>query len=240
MRVEVGPYLFSTTDVRRTLANALLLLDSFPAASHGLLSSRRQRMASTIAAVDPANDPLEDLAPVLESVWADLLGARDDLVAGAALPSQTSGRIVNLASSGGGLPKAAVDRVEIDHSGVVGDVQATRLHHGRPFQALCLWSAEVIDDLAGDGHPIGYGSAGENVTVAGVEWSRVHPGVRLLVGSALCEVSTYAVPCSQTAGLFADRDFNRIHHSNGPISRIYATVLEPGAAAVGDRLVLEP
>ena len=40
-----------------------------------------------------------------------------------------------------------VDGIDISWSGPVGDRQRTRQHHGRPFQAVCLWSTEVIEAL---------------------------------------------------------------------------------------------
>jgi MOSC domain-containing protein YiiM len=98
----------------------------------------------------------------------------------------------------------------------------------------------VIASLAADGHPIGAGSAGENVTVSGLDWSDVKPGVRLRIGSVLCQVTAYAVPCKQNARWFSDGDFTRIHHSRGPVSRVYAVVLDPGVIAVGDAVTLEP
>ena len=172
-------------------------------------------------------------------------GARLLLAAGLAAvppaaPARAEGVVTQLSRSDGGVPKLPVDRVDVGFGGVVGDRQEARVHHGRPWQALCLWSAEVIAALAADGHPIAPGNAGENVTIRGIDWERMYPGVRLQLGSVLCEVSAYAVPCTKNARWFADLDFTRIHHSNGPISRVYATVITPGAVAVGDAAVLEP
>jgi MOSC domain-containing protein YiiM len=31
-----------------------------------------------------------------------------------------------------------------------------------------------------------------------------------------------------------------MHHDRGPVSRVYATVLEPGTVRVGDAAILEP
>ena len=39
----------------------------------------------------------------------------------------------------------------VDAAGIVGDRQGNRQHHGRPWQALCLFSIYVIDDLAACG-----------------------------------------------------------------------------------------
>ena len=105
---------------------------------------------------------------------------------------------------------------------------------------MCLWSEEVIAAFAAGGHPIGPGFAGENITVAGLRWGDVRPGSRLTIGSVGSEISSYAVPCRQNAGWFSDRNFGRIHHRHGPVSRMYATVLVPGSITVGDPVILEP
>ena len=88
------------------------------------------------------------------------------------------------------------------------------------------------------GHPIAAGSAGENVTVRGLDWADVRPGTRLRMGTVLCEISAWALPCKHNARWFADGDFNRMHHERGPVSRAYATVLEPGGIRTGDPAVL--
>lgn len=151
------------------------------------------------------------------------------------------GTVAQLSRSGGGVPKTPVDRVRIDRGGLEGDVQGNRKHHGRPWQAVCLWSAEVVEGLQADGHPIGFGSAGENVTVRGLDWALVTPGALLLVGSALLAVSSYAIPCAKNARWFRDGQFRRLSHEAAPgASRVYATVLVEGLAAAGDAVVLEP
>lgn len=71
-------------------------------------------------------------------------------------------------------------------------------------------------------------------------WHLVRPGVRLQLGTVLCEVSAFALPCAKNAGWFLNRQFDLMHHRHGPVSRVYATVIEPGAIAVGDSAVLEP
>lgn len=225
---RVGEYSFSQTDVAKTFGHALDLLDLYPAAVHPLQARRRHAVSDAIASDD------------IETVWRELLAARDDAVAANALPPSATGRVHQISSSKGGVPKLAVESAEIDFSGLVGDRQNNRTHHGRPWQALCIWSTEVIDTLAADGHPIAPGNAGENITVSGLDWSDVTPGVRLKIGTSLCQAIAYAVPCKKNAGWFSDGDFTRIHHRHGPISRVYAVVLEPGRVNVGDAVVLEP
>jgi MOSC domain-containing protein YiiM len=240
VHLTAGPYRFSERDVRRTLAHGFDFLDGFAPEARVHQAARRDRIAAALSGVAPLTDPISTLGAPLGAVWAELLSARDDLIAAGALPISAVGRVVRLGVSDGGVPKRAVDRATAGFDGLVGDRQSSRRHHGAPFQALCIWNVETIAELADRGHPIGPGDAGENVTAAGLDWPSVRPGVRLELGSVLCEVSSYAEPCKQNARWFSDRDFTRIHDRNGPWSRVYATVLEPGVIAVDDEAVLEP
>lgn len=240
MVMAIGPYEFSITDARRTLSHAFDLLDVYPPATRAAQPARRARLADALDGLDLVGADAGALQPVLERVWAELMSARDDLAACHLLPAAAVGEVAGVSVSDGGVPKRAVTRLEVGFTGAVGDRQATRVHHGRPWQALCLWSAEVIAGLAAEGHPIAPGSAGENVTISELDWADVRPGVRLRLGSVSCQVSAFALPCKQNARWFSDGDFQRIHHSRGPISRVYATVLAPGAIAPGDAALLEP
>lgn len=159
--------------------------------------------------------------------------------AGAGVPTQR-GTVAQLSSSGGGVPKSPVDAVEVDFGGVVGDHQANRKHHGRPFQALCLWSADVIDALRAEGHTVHPGATGENITVAGIDWASLRGGARVRIGTVLCEVSGWATPCRKIDAWFTGRS-DRIDHEQHPgWSRAYAWVLEPGTIRAGDEVVVEP
>jgi MOSC domain-containing protein YiiM len=159
---------------------------------------------------------------------------------GAGAPTQR-GAVAQLNVSDGGVPKRPVESVDVDGRGVVGDRQAARQHHGRPLQALSLWSSEVITALQAEGHPIAPGLAGENITLSGIDWSTLRPGAQLRIGGVLAEVSAWATPCKKNADWFVDRDFNRMNHDLHPgWSRAYAWVREPGAIRTGDEVVVEP
>lgn len=156
-----------------------------------------------------------------------------------------AGRIVQLNVSGGGVPKLPVGAIEVlaDGTGVVGDVQKERRHHGRPWQALCLWSVEVIQTLRQEGHPIAPGSAGENVTIEGLDWRLVRPGTRLALGDeVVCEITAAAVPCKKQKAWFADGDWMRIDDERFPgWARMYAGVLTGGTLRTGHRAeILRP
>jgi MOSC domain-containing protein YiiM len=159
---------------------------------------------------------------------------------GAGAPTQ-AGTVERINVSDGGVPKTAVDEAEVGERGLVGDRQAARQHHGRPWQALCLWSSEVIEALQREGHPIDAGSAGENLTLSGLDWSTMRPGTRLLIGEVAAEVASWAPPCKKTAGWFVDGAFSRIDHDRHPgWARAYAWVLEPGRVRTGDEVIVEP
>jgi MOSC domain-containing protein YiiM len=173
-------------------------------------------------------------------VWAALDAAGPALRAAGQLPASATGSVVQLNRSRGGVPKAAVPEVIVGWRGVEGDVQSARQHHGRPWQALCIWAIEVIDAFNEAGHHLSPGAAGENITLEGIPWADVRPGVRLRMGTVLCEVWAFAEPCSNNAQWFTGGDFRLMHQSKGPVSRVYATVLEPGRIAAGDPAILEP
>lgn len=240
MSIDVGPYAFSVEDARKTLLHAFDLLDHHPTESRDAQIERRRRLEGVLRKFDPMKAEIDVVVERLRIVWPELLAARDDLVTAGVLPLRATGSIVAVNASDGGVPKRQIDRAEVGFGGLDGDRQATRAHHGRPWQALCLWSLEVIEALRSAGHPIHPGAAGENVTVSGLAWTDVRPGVQLQLGSALCQVSSYALPCSKNARWFSDGDIGRIHHERGTLSRVYATVLEPGTVATGDAAVLEP
>jgi MOSC domain-containing protein YiiM len=184
--------------------------------------------------------PDDEVEVELDAAWLGLRAVAEALRAAGTYGSTETGTVVQLSASGGGVPKLPVGEVDVGWSGVDGDVQATRLHHGRPWQALCLWSADVVDELAAAGHPIAYGRAGENVTIGGLDWAHVRPGARLRIGAVRCEVSSYSLPCSKNAQWFIGGRFDTMHYERGPVSRVYATVTAPGHIATGDPATLEP
>jgi MOSC domain-containing protein YiiM len=159
----------------------------------------------------------------------------------AAVLRQQAGQVVRVNASGGGVPKQSIGGGDVGHGGLAGDVQANRKHHGRPFQALCLWSTEVIAELAAEGHPIDVGSAGENVTIHGLDWAALRPGNLLRIGTVVAELSFPATPCAKQTGWFADGDFKRIDYDRNPHwTRWYAWVREPGRVDEGDAVTLGP
>ena len=110
------------------------------------------------------------------------------------------------------------------------------MHHGGKDKAVCLFSLEVIQHFQAEGHPIEPGSAGENLTISGLDWEEIVPGTRLTIGDEVeLEITHYTTPCSKNAGWFKDGEFTRMLQSRHPgESRLYAKVLAEGAVRAGD------
>lgn len=142
-------------------------------------------------------------------------------------------------TSRGGVPKLPIATAEVGDRGIIGDEQADRVHHGHPDQALCLFSLEVIEAFRGEGHPISPGSAGENITVSGIDWGQVVPGKRMTIGPVVIEITHFATPCSKNAQWFTGGKYNRMHAGTHPgESRVYARVLKTGVISTGDTVEL--
>jgi MOSC domain-containing protein YiiM len=146
-----------------------------------------------------------------------------------------TGRIASLNTSPGGVPKLPVAEAIVSLDGIAGDQQRDRRHHGGPDRALSLYSLDVIEQLQLEGHPIAIGTAGENVTIRGLEWREIVPGCRLTLGAVDVEITGYATPCKNIRGSFLDEDITRISEKLHPgWSRVYARVLRGGVVREGD------
>ncbi len=155
----------------------------------------------------------------------------------------TTGRIVQLSVSTGGVPKRAVAEARVTRLGLEDDAHRDEEHHGGPERAVCLFSVEAIRALAAEGHAITPGAIGENITTEGVDWAQVVPEAYLLLGErVLLQVTRYTSPCFKIAPIFAGREFGRVSQKRHPgWSRVYARVLAEGRLRAGDgvRIVSE-
>ena len=179
-----------------------------------------------------------DQPALAAELWAHLTAihaSRPDRVA------SQRGTVIQINSSTGGVPKSAVDTATIGWRGLVGDVQKTRLHHGRPWQALSLWSADVIDRFASDRHPVAAGGVGENLTLRSIDWAALRAGTVLDIGKVRCQLTSPAVPCSKIAANFTDREISLVDHNINPgNSRWYAAVIRPGTITISDAVTVSP
>ena len=250
--IVVGNHVYSGTDAQRTLLH-LNDIWQHHLSGGGLDASRcaeverrlvqaARRLAGTSTSVS-LNELGEWLGKRVDELdhtaLANFLGELWEVLATLHTHTGTHHGVVSgLHASGGGVPKLPIDSATVGWSGVEGDRQGSRVHHGRPWQALCLWSDEVIAGFAAQGHPLRPGYAGENITVRGLPWEWARPGANVTIGSVEATLTAYAIPCSQNAAWFANGDFELMSHERGPVSRIYAQVDRPGVITLGDSLTL--
>jgi uracil-DNA glycosylase family 4 len=165
-----------------------------------------------------------------------------------------AGRVVQVNLSPGGVPKQPVPRAWVGPLGLEGDGHHDRTEHGGPHRAVCLYSTEALARLRAEGHPVGPGSLGENLTLEGIELGDLYPGDRLAVGDrpapgdrlavgdrVILEISGPCNPCATIRGSFADHRIGRVSVLAHPRdSRLYARVLEPGNVREGDPVQVLP
>ena len=138
--------------------------------------------------------------------------------------------------SPGGVPKTPVHSAKVSESGIEGDRQKHTEIHGGIERALCVYSLERIIKLQEEGHPIFPGSSGENITIAGLDWGLIKPGIKLKLGPEVkIEFTRPTTPCKTIRPSFSDNNSNRIHDELNPgWSRYYARVLNAGTITTGD------
>ena len=146
-----------------------------------------------------------------------------------------TGVVASLNRSDGGVPKLPVERVRVTVDGMEGDRQRNLKHHGGPDRALCLYSADLIEALQSEGHAVVAGSIGENVTISGLDWRLLQPGVAMAIGPIEIELTAFALPCRNIGGSFQWRRSSRVSPRTHPgEARVYARVRTEGIVAVGD------
>jgi MOSC domain-containing protein YiiM len=195
------------------------------------LSETLQTLGETTAQHIDELDP-NQVATWLSNLWPTFAKLHNSDAQN--LAKQNIGQVVGIQVSTNSVPKTSITQGTIYYDGLDGDRQMARTHHGRPWQALCIWSDEVISQHAKAGHPITRGSAGENITLSQLDWSAVRPGATLEFGSVKTQVTGYAIPCKKNAQWFSDGDYQRLSHELGAVSRVYCLVTQPGEVAVGD------
>jgi len=152
------------------------------------------------------------------------------------------GRVLRVNVSDGGVPKRPVDAARVTTAGVEGDRQNAVTVHGGPHRAVSILGIEAIRRIAAEGHPIGPGTTGENLTTEGFDASSLPVGTRLSIGEeVMLELSAPADPCRTIRHSFRDLRFGRLGMATHPAdSRMYARVLREGTVRPGDPIRLDP
>jgi len=158
------------------------------------------------------------------------------------LDTHLTGSVAAINVSDGGVPKRRVSGAQVSRLGLENDTQDDKKHHGGAERAVCLYSLERIRSLQTEGHPIDIGTAGENVTVEGIDWDRITPGATIRIGDELLlEVASFTNPCKTIRASFIAGEFVRIAQKLHPgWSRVYARVLREGQVRFGDPVEVIP
>jgi MOSC domain-containing protein YiiM len=155
----------------------------------------------------------------------------------------TDGRVAQVSTSRGGVPKLHVAGAWVSRDGLDGDGHTEPpTIHGGPQRAVCLYSLEQIARVRADGHPVdGPGALGENLTLGGVDLGALGPGTRLAIGEGglVLEVVSYAAPCQAVAHCFTDGRIARISPmSHVADARRYCAVVAEGPVTQGDEVTV--
>jgi MOSC domain-containing protein YiiM len=151
----------------------------------------------------------------------------------------TSARVESINISRGGVPKTSLFEALITERGLDGDHQRDLRSHGGPDRAVVLFSLEVIRALQREGHPVAAGAIGENLTLSGIDWTTVVPGVELRIGEVVLQITKYTSPCEKIAGAFLGRDYTRVSQQlHAGWSRVCARVIGGGIVRMGDPVTL--
>jgi MOSC domain-containing protein YiiM len=158
------------------------------------------------------------------------------------LDNHLTGCVAAINVSNGGVPKRRVSGAPVSRFRLEGDAQDDKKQHGGPERAVCLYSLERIRSLQTEGHPIDIGTAGENVTIEGIDWDQVAPGTTIKIGDeVLLEVASFTNPCKTIRASFTEGEFIRIAQKIHPgWSRVYARVLREGQIRFGDPVEVIP
>lgn len=149
------------------------------------------------------------------------------------------GAVAFINRSDGGVPKLHVVTARVTVNGIETDRQRDMRFHSGPDRALCLYSLDLIFALQQEGNPIFPGSIGENLTLRGVSWGSMIPGLTLEVGPVRVMITSYTKPCRTIRESFAGHPIARISQKVHPgWSHVYARVLTEGTVSIGDPVIL--
>ena len=254
--ITVGNYSYTAQDAQGTLeqlneiwthhTHVSTIPDGWLAGARGFLAEFASLAGISLPSLDSVDNAFALTTAAIEEKYEELTPSQVESLLAAMwrfFPTMRSlaidhvGSVAHLHASKG-LPKKPLDLAVIGWKGVEGDVQSNRAHHGRPWQALCIWSTDAIETLRAEGHPIRPGFAGENITVSGIPAEAFRPGAHFRIGTMRGFLTSYAIPCKQNNDWFLNKDFKRMSHERGNQCRLYAMVTTCGDIAIGDTFEL--
>ena len=133
------------------------------------------------------------------------------------------------------------ERVRVGETGIEGDEQCERKHHGGPEKALhhysfdhyATWRKEWIVGASGLERFQTPGAFGENLSTRGIDENDVCVGDVFRIGTAIVQVSQARQPCWKLNLRFSRDDMSRRVQETRRTGWYYR-VLEPGEIGAGD------
>jgi MOSC domain-containing protein YiiM len=141
----------------------------------------------------------------------------------------TKGRINAISTSASkGVPKSNVPEAELRADyGLVGDA-----HAGSGLRQVSLLAAESIDELRAKGLEVSPGDFAENITVEGLDLSRLTVGARMRIGGmVVLEVTQLGKQCHGRC-----RIYEKIGDCIMPRQGVFARVVVGGTIQTGDTI----
>jgi MOSC domain-containing protein YiiM len=133
--------------------------------------------------------------------------------------------------------RAVKGPVKVHKLGLQGDIQANRIHHGGPDQAIYAYSQADADYWAGElQRELPPGIFGENLRVAGIEPTNAVIGERWKIGLDVeVEVTSPRTPCATFQRRMAEPQFVKRFAAEGRVGT-YLRVLRVGTIRAGDHI----
>ena len=133
--------------------------------------------------------------------------------------------------------RAVKGPVKVHKLGLQGDIQANRVHHGGPDQAVYAYSQADADYWARElERELPPGIFGENLRVAGIEPTNAVIGERWKIGLDLeVEVTSPRTPCATFQRRMGEAQFVKRFSGEGRVGA-YLRVLRVGTIRAGDHI----
>lgn len=143
----------------------------------------------------------------------------------------------NKTVSTGIFKQPVTGRVAVNQFNLSGDQQVDQINHGGEHKAVYGFAADHYPFWQQKlGLPdIPFGKFGENLTIEGLDETRLCIGDQLQVGQTLLEITQPRVPCFKLGLAFEREDMPRLFVKNAATG-IYFRVLETGSVAEGDEV----
>ncbi len=137
------------------------------------------------------------------------------------------GRVVAVCLSTGGIPRLPVDSAQLTVNGFQDDGHRFDEHYAKN-RAVTLFNQEILEQFDADSAAFPPGSVGENITIAGIELSRLAVGVNLEIGKTVVRLERPWKPCHAKNAANGYSRVNSQEHFGFFASVVTAGIVQPG------------